>query len=270
MYTPCVVIVARGRKRGFLGGKVFTYDPDHYLLMSLPLPFECQTDVAPDGPMLAMKVRIDLAVLGELLMKAGPRPIDPAAAERAIWSTPVDPPLADAAIRLAECLNKTADTQVLGPAIMREITWRVLCEPRGDCLRALAAMHGRLAQVNRTLQRIHTHYAEVFDVKTLAEEAAMSLSAFHEHFRAATSTSPLQYLKTVRLHKARMLMAHDGLGAAEAALKVGYQSPSQFSREFKRLFAAPPAAEAQRLRQMLGLDRSTGVAAMREAPSADL
>ena len=113
-------------------------------------------------------------------------------------------------------------------------------------------MHGRLGQIHRALQRLHTRYAEPVDVAMLAKDVAMSPSAFHHHFKSVTATSPLQYLKTIRLHKARMFMAHDGMGASEAAGRVGYESASQFSREFKRFFGASPLAEADRVRKLLG------------------
>lgn len=253
---PCVVIVAQGRKRGFLGGQVFTYDPNSYLVLSVPLPFECETETGRDGPMLALKVRIDMAVLGELLARLpGPRPVDPDAPARAIFSTQLDATLGDVAVRLLEAVRCPADTAVLGPQIIREMTYRVLGGVHGDSLRAFAALHGRLAQVHRALQRIHADYATPLDVTGLADDVSMSASAFFHHFKAVTATSPLQYIKSVRLHKARLLMAHDRLTAASAAAAVGYESPSQFSREFKRFFGASPLTEATRLRDTLGLDR---------------
>lgn len=248
VYEPGIVIIAQGRKRAFLGGEVYTYDPRQYLVVSLPLPFECETEPAADGPMLGLKIRIDIQVLGELLLKAGQRPAIDEPPRPAIYATRLDPLLEDAACRLAECLKSPADTVILGPQIVREITWRVLSGAQGHSLRQLAAMHGKVWPLHRILQRLNDDFAEQFDVLSLASECAMSVSAFHEHFRKVTGTSPLQYLKTVRLQKARLFMAHDGLTASEAAMKVGYESASQFNREFKRLFGLPPLAEAERLR----------------------
>jgi AraC-like DNA-binding protein len=249
MYEPGVVIIAQGRKRGFLGGEVFTYDARHYLVVSLPLPFECETQPPPDGPLLGVKIRIDIGVLGELMLKAGQRPSVDGTQRAAMYATRLEPALEDAATRLLECMSDERDTAVLGPQIIREITWRVLCGKHGDSLRALAAMHGRIWPIHRILQRLHDHYAHPFDVASLAKDAAMSVSAFHQHFRCATGTSPLQYVKTVRLQKARLLIAHDRLGASEAATKVGYESASQFNREFKRFFGHSPLSEAARLRE---------------------
>jgi len=254
LYEPGIVIVGQGRKRGYLGDQVFTYDPHNYLVLSVPLPFECETEASPEEPMLAVSIRVDLAVLGELLMKmdgahASPNPSIP----QGIYSTELDLQLSETTVRLLECLSNPAETRILGAQIVREITYRVLCGEQGGALRAAAALHSRFGQVNRTVQRIHAEYAHDLTVEELAETAGMSASAFHQNFKAVTSTSPLQYLKTIRLHKARMLMVHEGLRAGMAAERVGYESSSQFSREFKRLFGSTPIEETVRVRRMLGV-----------------
>lgn len=254
LYEPGIVIVGQGRKRGYLGDRVFTYDAHNYLVLSVPLPFECETEPSPQGPLLAVSIRVDLAVLGELLMKmdgahGAPTPAMP----QGIYSTKLDLKLSETTVRLLECLANPAETPVLGPQIVREITYRVLCGEQGSALRAAAALHSRFGQVNRTVQRIHSEYARDLTVEELAETAGMSASAFHQNFKAVTSSSPLQYLKTIRLHKARMLMVHEGMRAGIAAERVGYESSSQFSREFKRLFGASPIEETERVRRMLGV-----------------
>lgn len=254
LYEPGIVIVGQGRKRGYLGDRVFTYDAHNYLVLSVPLPFECETEASAEEPMLAVTIRVDLAVLGELLMKmdgadSSPNPSIP----QGIYSTELDLQLSETTVRLLECLSNPAETRILGPQIVREITYRVLCGEQGGGLRTAAALHSRFGQVNRTVQRIHTEYARGLTVEELAETAGMSASAFHQNFKAVTSTSPLQYLKTIRLHKARMLMVHEGLRAGMAAERVGYESSSQFSREFKRLFGSTPIEETERVRRMLGV-----------------
>jgi AraC-like DNA-binding protein len=160
--------------------------------------------------------------------------------------------LSDATVRLLESLGSPADAKVLGPQIVREITYRVLCGMRGGALQALLLMGGTRTQILHILHRMHSDYALSLDVADLADEAGMSVSALHHHFKEVTATSPLRYLKTIRLHKARMLMVQEGMGASIAAERVGYESPSQFSRKFKRLFGAPPVDEAQRVRAMFG------------------
>jgi AraC-like DNA-binding protein len=255
LYEPSIVILGQGRKRGHLGGQVYTYDPHNYLVLSAPMPFECETEVGPDGPLLGISIRIDLAVLGELMMKMDRKPL--AAGENethCMYATPLDLALSEAAVRLLESLGSPVDAQVLGPQIVREITYRVLCGRHGNSLRALIAMNGHLSQVQRALERMHAHYSEALDVASLASDAGMSVSAFHHHFKTVTATSPLQYLKTIRLHKARMLMVQDGIGAGTAADSVGYESTSQFSREFKRFFGATPLDEVAQVRVMLGIE----------------
>jgi AraC-like DNA-binding protein len=254
LYEPGIVIVGQGRKRGYLGDQVFTYDAHNYLVLSVPMAFECETEATPEKPLLAVSIRVDLAVLGELLMKMdGPRSSGIPAIPQGIYSTKLDVKLSEATVRLLECLASSVETRILGPQIVREITYRVLCGEQGGALRAAAALHSRFGQVNRTVQRIHAEYARNLTVEELAETAGMSASAFHQNFKAVTSTSPLQYLKTIRLHKARMLMVHEGLRAGMAAERVGYESSSQFSREFKRLFGASPVEETVRVRRMLGV-----------------
>jgi AraC-like DNA-binding protein len=211
--------------------------------------------------MLAVSIRVDLAVLGELLMKMdGPHGAPTPAVPQAIYSTQLDLKLSETTVRLLECLADPADTRILGPQIVRELTYRVLCGEQGGALRAAAALHSRFGQVNRTVQRILAEYARDLTVEELAETAGMSASAFHQNFKAVTSTSPLQYLKTIRLHKARMLMVHEGLRAGMAAERVGYESSSQFSREFKRLFGASPLEETERVRRILGVAEPASLA----------
>jgi AraC-like DNA-binding protein len=254
LYEPGIVIVGQGRKRGYLGDRVFTYDAHNYLVLSVPLPFECETEAGPKEPMLAVSIRVNLATLAELLMKMdGAHLVAPPAMPVGIYATELDVRLSEATVRLLECLSDPIETRILGLQSVREITYRVLCGEQGGALRAAAALHSRFGQVNRALQRIHTDYARDFSVEELADVAGMSPSAFHQNFKAVTSSSPLQYLKTIRLHKARLLMVYEGLRAGVAAGRVGYESPSQFSREFKRLFGTSPVEAAEDARQLLGV-----------------
>jgi AraC-like DNA-binding protein len=220
----------------------------------VPLPFECETEASPECPMLAVSIRVDLGVLAELLMKMDGAHHAPApATPEGIYSTKLDVKLSEATVRRLECMTDPAEARILGPHVVREITYRVLCGQQGGALRAAAALHSRFGQVNRALQRIHAEYARDWSVEELADAAGMSASAFHQNFKAVTTTSPLQYLKTIRLHKARMLMVYEGLRAGMAAERVGYESSSQFSREFKRLFGMSPVEDVERARQIYGV-----------------
>lgn len=250
-YEPSIVIVAQGRKSGYLGDRRFVYDANNYLVLTVPMPFECETFGSPDEPFLGLAVSITPALVAELLMQLDHRTPAADEAPRAIESTTLDAGLGGAAVRLLECLNYPNDARILGPQIVREITYRVLLGKLGVNLRALAAPHSHFGQITRIVSRIHADCAHPFDMETLAREAGMSVSTFHAHFKTVTSSSPLQYIKSVRLHKARLMMVHERASAAEAAGQVGYESPSQFSREFKRLFGESPAAEATRVRESL-------------------
>lgn len=248
LYEPCIVIVAQGRKRGFLGSQAFIYDAQHYLVLSVPLPFECETQASPEEPMLAISIRIDLGVIAEILMTLndtrGPIEGEP----RAVYATPLDRTLSDAVLRLLESLATPHDASILGPAIVREICYRVLTGSQGDMIRAALTHQDHFGRISKALRRIHTDFAHELDVPTLAREAGMSLAVFHAQFKAVTETSPMQYVKTTRLHHARLLMVQNGLNVSAAATRVGYESASQFSREFKRLFGVSPVDDVKRMR----------------------
>ncbi|HEX8601897.1 MAG TPA: AraC family transcriptional regulator [Pseudoduganella sp.] len=250
MYEPCIVIVCQGRKRGFLGDQSYVYDAHHYLVLSVPLPFESETQATPAEPMLAVAISIDLNMAAELVLALEqPRRID--AAPTGILSTPLDDQMGDALLRLLEALQSPSDAQILGPGIVRELIYRVLTGPQGGSIRAALTQQSQFGKIGKALRRIHASYDSPIDVPTLAGEANMSVAAFHAHFKAVTQTTPMQYLKTTRLHKARLLMVQDGLNAATASHRVGYESSSQFSREFKRFFGRTPADEAAQMKNAL-------------------
>ncbi len=247
-YDASIVIIAQGEKRGRVGTQQFTYDAHNYLVLSVPLPFECETVGTPGEPMLGLAVRVDPAVVAGLLLQlhgASPATSGPI---RAIGTAPLTPKLSAAAARLADCLRSPVEARILGPPIVREITYHALCGPQGAALRCLVSPQSPFERVARALHRIHLEYAKPLTVSGLAREAGMSVSTFHANFKAVTGHPPQRYLQTVRLHKAEVLIAAGG-SVAEAARGVGYESPSQFSREFKRLFGATPKEVADRLRE---------------------
>ncbi len=254
LYEPCVVIVAQGRKRFHLPDQVLTYDARRFLLLTVPVPADCETEVATNGPFLGFAVRIDLTALGELLMQMPPavHVSDTGRPETRVTAPAMDAELSGAAVRLLECLTSPVDARILGGQRIREVLYRVLMSSGGCALRELLLRNESRAQIHRILQRMHADYTSPLDVSKLARKVGMSTSALHFHFKAVTDTSPVQYQKTIRLHKARMLMVQEMIGAATAAERVGYDSASQFSREFRRMFGAPPATEAQRVRDAFG------------------
>jgi AraC-like DNA-binding protein len=247
-YEPSIVIIAQGRKTGRLGTQMFTYDARNYLVLAIPLPFECETVGTSKEPLLGLSVRLNPTTVAEILLETEAlAPPTPRGSARAIDATPLTPEMTDAAIRLAKCLSSPAEARILGPQIIREITFRALGEGQGAALRALAAPQSNFGQIARALRRMHLDFAHPLEVATLAREAGMSVSTFHANFKAVTTNSPLRYLQTVRLHRAQVLMV-GGTPVAEAARLVGYESPSQFSREFKRLFGGSPREVAGQAR----------------------
>jgi len=246
-YEPGIIILARGQKRIYIGDDVLTYDPLHYLVLSVPLPLECETTASPEEPMLGLSIKVDAAIVGEILLASDNIPCHNNVLPKGIFAEALDEPLVDAVIRLLEACTSPADKRFLGPMIVREIIYRVLKGEKGEALRALAFRNQRFFQIAHVLDIIHGSFNQKLDLNQLALEAGMSISAFHSSFKAVTNNSPLQYIKNVRLHKARMLMIEDGISAYKAADYVGYESSSQFNREYKRLFGLPPGKDAAHL-----------------------
>lgn len=251
MYEPCICVVAQGRKRGYLGDEVFTYDAQQYLVLSVPLPFEGETEASAEEPFLGVSIRIDLAEAAELLLALEEAGGTPAPAPKGICATPLGDELADAVLRLLNALCSPIEARLIGPSILREIYFRVLTGAQGGAIRAGLTHQSQFGRIAKALRRIHAELDGDLDVPGLAQECGMSVPAFHTHFKAVTQTSPIQYVKATRLHKARLLMAQDGITAAHAAVRVGYESPSQFSREFKRFFGRTPQEEAAQMRSLL-------------------
>ncbi|MDQ0011570.1 AraC-like DNA-binding protein [Luteibacter jiangsuensis] len=253
LYEPSIVIVAQGRKRGFHGGQTYVYDAQHYLALAVPLPFEIETEASAEEPMLGVTIRIDLATTAELALAVDDLRPQAEVRPATLFATPLDDRLGDAALRLLEVLSDPVEARLLAPGIVREITYRVLTGEQGGGLRAALTQGGHFGRIAKALRRIHAEYARPLDVATLASEANMSVPTFHTHFKAVTTTSPIQYIKAMRLHHARLLMVRRGLSAATASERVGYESASQFSREFKRLFGRSPVDETRQLKDLLDL-----------------
>ncbi len=251
IYEPMIVVIGQGCKRGYLGDTVYVYDPFNYLVLSVPLPVECEWEATPDEPLLLVTVGVEPTMLGEILLEMDECLLPVERMPRGISTAPLGEELSGAVIRLLECLKRPLDSRVLGRQTVREILYRVLCSEQGGLLRALASRDEHFTRIARVLKDIHTDCAKPFSVEGMAKRAGMSIAAFHQNFKAVTASSPLQYLKRIRLDRAKRLMAHDGHNASAAARAVGYESPSQFSREFKRLFGVTPIEEAEQTRVRL-------------------
>ncbi|WP_170930387.1 MULTISPECIES: AraC family transcriptional regulator [unclassified Pseudomonas] len=246
LQEPSFVLLAQGMKRGYLGAETYTYHAGQCLVVTVPMPFDCDTQVGPDGAMLAVAVRIDSSLVSELLLTMDAPPQASAnPGERGMMITDMTPGLVDALNRLLAALASPMDTRVLGAGLLRELHYQMLLGPAGECLRSLVSRQGRLGRVRRSIDSLYRDPAAPFSVAALAAEAGMSQSGYHQAFREVTGHAPMQYLKNLRLHRARQLIVQQGFGSAQAAYEVGYASATQFSREFKRLFGCPPSAIAR-------------------------
>lgn len=245
LYEPSLVIIAQGSKLAYLGPRTLEYGAGHYLIQALPVPFECETYALPNAPLLGVSVAIDRAMLGELVLAMGlvpGRSLAPQTPE-SMTSAVLDDAMRGCVERLLHCLHDPLECEVMGQARLRELLFVALRGPQADVLRALVEQHGQFARVAAALSHLHAHFTEPLNVETLASCANMSASTFHEHFKRSTLLSPVQYLKRLRLLKAQRLLLTEGMGVAQVAHRVGYQSTSQFSREYKRYFARSPGEE---------------------------
>ncbi|WP_341476952.1 AraC family transcriptional regulator [Sphingomonas oleivorans] len=247
VYEPALCIVAQGRKRAMLGATIFDYDPAKYLVVSVDLPIVGQVVEASEAePFLCFRLELDVPALAALLLEM---PRDAGSGDSAgLAVNAITPDLLDPVIRLMRLLERPADIPILAPLAEREILYRLLLCEQGALLRQIALADSRLSQINRAIGWIKRNYAAPFRIETVAREANMSPSSLHHHFKAVTAMSPLQYQKQVRLQEARRLILAERADAATAGFAVGYESPSQFSREYRRLFGAPPVRDAARLR----------------------
>lgn len=249
LYDPGIVIVCQGRKRGYFGDELYLYDERQYLAVSIPVPFTMETDATPERPLLALYLHLDFAMAAELAAQIDRESVaEPVQAPRSMMSTPIDDAMQASVLRLLEALHRPLEAAVLGQGLLRELYFRVLTGAQGRSMREALAMRGPFGRIGRALRLIHAGYAQPLDVGRLAKEAGMSVPSFHSHFKQMTQVSPMQYVKSTRLHQARLLMVRRELTAEAASHAVGYTSASQFSREFKRLFGLTPAAEAKRMR----------------------
>lgn len=250
IYDPSLMIVVQGRKVACLGPRTFEYGAGHYLIQALSVPFQCETFATPDMPLYGVAIDIDRNLLSELVPLMGSMDAEQCQLQtpESMSSVLIDDGMRDSVERLLRCLQDPLECQVMGAARVREVIFSALRGPQAGVLRALVEHHGQFARIAASVTYLHEHYAQALNVDTLARCANMSTSTFHEHFKRSTLLSPVQYLKRLRLLKAQQLLAADGLGVAQVALQVGYQSASQFSREYKRYFERSPVEEGAHLR----------------------
>jgi AraC-like DNA-binding protein len=249
LHQSAVCIIAQGRKKVFLADQVYEYDASKYLVVSVDLPMAGHVvQATPDAPYLCARLDLDAIVLAAVTTENGQSRDPRRDTAPGLLVSPTTPDITDAMIRLLQLLDTPADIPFLAPMIQRELYYRLMLGDQGEAIRRIAHADSKLQQISRAIGWIKQHYSEPFSVDTVAAEARMGVSAFHQYFKQVTHLSPLQYQKQLRLQEARRLMLGNALDAAQAGYEVGYESASQFTREYSRLFGAPPARDAARLR----------------------
>jgi AraC-like DNA-binding protein len=246
--SPCVCVIAQGAKRVMLGEEVYLYDRARYLAAAMNLPVSGQIiEASPEKPYLALKLDVTPQEIAAIILEAKlPGPSD-APSGRAVVTSRVDADLAEAFVRLLRLVHAKEDVPALEPGFRREILYRMLKGDEGRNLRQIAMSAAHSTRIAKAIEWLRLNYTRPLRVEDLAAQASMSTSSFHEHFRAVTAMSPLQFQKQLRLQQARQLLVSEALDAATAGHRVGYESPSQFSREYSRLFGVPPATDRRRL-----------------------
>ncbi|MFS0728144.1 AraC family transcriptional regulator [Paenibacillus sp. 1P07SE] len=245
VYKPSLCIVAQGAKTAVLADEIYRYDPSSYLITSVELPITGRIiEAAPEHPYLSLKLTFDTDMILDIT-KDMHLPDPDYADVRGISVNRISPPLLEALVRLLELLDEPGDIPVMAPLILREILYRVLQGDQGAALLLFGIPHSHARAVGQAIREINRQFNRPLAIERLAQSANLSPSAFHKYFKRFTRMSPLQYQKTVRLQDARRLMLVESLSVSDAAYQVGYESPSQFSREYARMYGRSPSSDVQ-------------------------
>lgn len=251
VYKPAFCFIAQGRKRALLGEEVFRYDPGHYLLFTVDLPLIFQIEKAtPDEPYLGLRLDLDPSLVASVLMEADIKIKKGDASAKAMDVHSIDTNLLDAVVRLVRLAEEPASINVLAPLIVKEIIYRLLAGGQSARLGHLL-QSGDTQRISQAIVHLREHFDEPLKIDDFARQLGMSVSGFHHHFKSVTAMSPLQFQKQIRLQEARRLMLGQDLDAASAGFRVGYEDPSYFSRDYKKLFGSPPQRDIVSLRTRL-------------------
>ena len=253
---PCLSVIAQGEKTVIVGQETYEYDPTRMLVYSVALPVAAQvTRASYSEPYLALRFDLEPQKIAELVLRVFPHGVPTAQERRAVYIAPLDRTIADAAIRLMECLAQASDVELLAPLVVDEILIRLLRGPIGMRVAQMGFAESSVHRIAKAISWLRTNYSQPIKIEELADLVHMSASSFHEHFKSVTSMSPLQYQKVLRLQEARRLMLSAMMDASAASQRVGYLSASQFSREYSRFFGSAPSKDIARLRS----DAAVGV-----------
>lgn len=246
-YRPSVGVIVQGTKQSTVGSEIYRYDERQFLVVGVDMPSSFRTvGASPERPFLAIGLDLDRYLISRLTMELPA--VSKTGGSLGVAVTQSDPDILDAFLRLAELLDRPEQIPFMAPLIVREIHYRLLIGPHGETLRKLSTLGTQSNQITEAIEWLKQHYREPLHVESLAHHVNMGVSTFHRHFKEVTSLSPLQYHKRLRLFEAQRLMLAEDDDASSAALKVGYESPTQFNREYKRMFGEPPRRDIMRLR----------------------
>lgn len=252
---PHFGVIAQGSKETYLGETRYRYDPYHYCLSTVELPVVNQvSEASKERPYLSLRLALDPILIGSVMLELGyavrasPNQID----VKAMTANRLDAGLLDSVVRLARLFDSPAEANFLAPLITREIIYRLLLGKQGDRLRHIAILGGYTPHIARAIEQLRKNFDEPLRIDDIAREIGMSVSGFHHHFKAVTAMSPLQFQKQMRLQQARRLMLGEGLDAANAGYRVGYNNASHFNRDYKKLFGVPPIRDVAQLRETVG------------------
>jgi AraC-like DNA-binding protein len=250
VYKPSLCIIVQGRKEVLLAQENYLYGPANYLVASVNLPIAGQvTEASPDVPYLALKLEFTPSEILEVLREYQMGVDKKESAKRGLYVSNIEISLLDAVTRLARLLDTPEDIKVLAPLIRKEIIYRVLQGENGGLLKQIALEGSSTYQISDVIEHIMNNYEKSLKIEELAEIANMSVSSLHRHFKEVTAMSPIQFQKQLRLQDARSLLLSESADAADVAFRVGYESPSQFSREYSRMFGLPPKEDTKRMRK---------------------
>ncbi|EKA7358772.1 AraC family transcriptional regulator [Vibrio parahaemolyticus] len=252
-HNPSICLIAQGRKRVLLGEESFIYDANHFLISSVDLPIIANIiEASEEQPYLGLIMELDLTEISQLIVDSELAFTQAKEAQKGIAVGELSESLLDAFVRLAELLDEGQNIKILAPIIKREIFYRLLMSEQGTRLHQIVTAGSHSHQIAKAIDWLKNNFVKPLSVGDLASYTGMSKSSFYTHFRSMTSMTPLQFQKKLRLSEARRLMLTENLDAMAATFKVGYESPSQFSREYSRLFGAPPSKDIKSLRENLG------------------
>ena len=249
-HNPSICLIAQGKKRVLLGEESYVYDASHFLVSSVDLPIIANImDATPDSPYLGVIMELDLQVISELIAESEDLFSNDGQTQKGIAVGLLSESLLDAFVRLLRLLDERDNIKILAPIIQREILYRLLITEQGILLHQIVKAESRSYQISKAIEWLRKYFFKPFNVGELATYSGMSLSAFYTHFRLVTAMTPLQFQKKLRLNEARRLMLNENLDATATAFKVGYESPSQFSREYRRFFGESPLKDIKVLRE---------------------